>query len=537
MTSSKRAMVYALIIGLVTIAVVLIVFYRELGGFEKVQYDDAYITYRYVYNLGHGQGLRFNPSDSTNSASSFLFAIALFFFSLGGRLSLPLVASVLNITSLVLLSASIAYIPLKLNPNLLGKLTAIGASFITASGGYVAYWMMSGMETIFVMSILGIYLALVATQTNDLLNGDMKSWRRVCFVGLLLSLSRLEAAMVVTVSTALFYALYLYKNWRRGKENLRVALYGATPGLGTGLLLLFYRLYYGHFLPDPMAFKELARYYRRTPKQSLQISSDFLLHDSAWLSKIAILLVVLALGKGIKDRKLNMSVLFSVVVLGLWLIALVNSPHSDEMRYQLPLLVALGVIVATSVSYILSSLTNRTALAAVMLLGTITVLATATSNYRQFKKIRMSTSWSWEIQQARIDLGKQISGKIPSGSRVWSGDLGALSFYDHKNIYIDGAALVNHQLLEVVRSSGDYAREIARQNPDYIADSVGESDGRPSVLSIFDAPQNYYEPVKTRTTSSCSSTDTISLTELLRSETPTAPIDVRLFQIRWKGCK
>jgi hypothetical protein len=456
---------------------------------------------------------------------------------MGGRLSLPHVATLVNTASLVLLASSIAYIPLYINRTLLGKLSAFASSLITASAGYTAYWMMSGMETVFVMALLAIYLSFAITRTKLLLLGDFKSWKTVGIIGMVLSISRLEAAMVVSVSIGVIYCFYLTKKWGQLRENIKIAVCCSLPGFGVVALLVFYRLYYGRFLPDPLVFKELARYYRRTPKQSLEISIDFLTQSMSGLFRVAILVLLVVLIVNIKKRTINFPLIFATLVFVLWLLALANSPHSDEMRYQLPLLVVIGAIISAALAVLLANTWSRKSLICGLLIFGLFIGNAALGNYRQFAKIRTSTAWSWEIQQARIDMGKKIAEYVPKNSRIWSGDLGALSFFDHDNIYIDGAALVNHQLLEVVENSGDYSREIIRQRPEYIVDSVGENDGRPSVLSIFDAPQNYYDSSQTDTKSACSSAESLSLEELSRAETPTAPIDVRLYKITWKSCK
>ena len=67
----------ALCVSLLVLPVFIVIANHYFHEFMLVQYDDSYITYRYARNFALGDGLRFNPGDDTNSASSLLFVLLL----------------------------------------------------------------------------------------------------------------------------------------------------------------------------------------------------------------------------------------------------------------------------------------------------------------------------------------------------------------------------------------------------------------------------------------------------------------------------
>ena len=93
----------SLCVSLIVLPVFVVIANHYFHEFTLVQYDDSYITYRYARNFALGDGLRFNPGDNTNSASSLLFVLLLGIGNLITRAPIELIATTINTLSLLVL--------------------------------------------------------------------------------------------------------------------------------------------------------------------------------------------------------------------------------------------------------------------------------------------------------------------------------------------------------------------------------------------------------------------------------------------------
>ena len=72
--------------------------------FLDMRNDDAYITYRYAYNLVYGQGFVFNPGERILATTSPFHAILITIVAFIDRVNLPYGANVLSAIALLVLS-------------------------------------------------------------------------------------------------------------------------------------------------------------------------------------------------------------------------------------------------------------------------------------------------------------------------------------------------------------------------------------------------------------------------------------------------
>ena len=93
----------SLCVSLLALPIFIVMANHYFHEFTLVQYDDSYITYRYARNFALGDGLRFNPGDNTNSASSLLFVLLLGIGHLITRAPIELISTTINTLSLLIL--------------------------------------------------------------------------------------------------------------------------------------------------------------------------------------------------------------------------------------------------------------------------------------------------------------------------------------------------------------------------------------------------------------------------------------------------
>jgi hypothetical protein len=125
---------------------------------------------------------------------------------------------------------------------------------------------------------------------------------------------------------------------------------------------------------------------------------------------------------------------------------------------------------------------------------------------------------------------------LPHGSKVISGDLGALSFYNLNNTYIDFSGLVNRDMLDNVSNGGDFASTLFGKAT-YVTDT-GRGGLDTALDSIWTKPSIFFIKEKTKVFSSCSSSDAYSKEKIMQlpKEMQSGGLFVSVFKILWKKC-
>jgi hypothetical protein len=151
------------------------------------------------------------------------------------------------------------------------------------------------------------------------------------------------------------------------------------------------------------------------------------------------------------------------------------------------------------------------------------------------RQIASRTSTYMYVQRARADAGKWLEENSPVGSRVVSADIGALSFYNPSNVYLDAAGLANRNQLRAVRNQGDVFLNMKNQSPTYLADTVGP-DGVSAVETILSSPLGYYVE-NSGVQTSCPKLPIFSKDiEIMLPKNPTSILQVQVAKIVWDQC-
>jgi hypothetical protein len=478
---------------------------QHLRSFALVQYDDSYITYRYSQSLVTGNGLRFNLEDLSNSASSLSFALLLSTISyLTTSSNFPMISTLTNAAMVFVALTTINYYALRVSKNkVTGLLVGALSSACLVSSGYFQYWSVSGMETGFFIGLAIVLTVFLGINTNF---GIKSSQILVTYLLLVvLTLTRVEGAIISFAISSLL----MFTDRASGRLTLRINKWGliaqtivVTTFLGQ---MVFNKLYYGQVLSDPIIFKQLVQYYSRSQSEQFFLELFFL---KTIIGAQVSILIVLFIGLLILFYKFGNKRLLSFIELAPAILFvtlfgyLVQVPFSDEYRYQLILLIPATVgILFYGVKFgnFVSNLNFERSIQLIFITFTISVIGTS---HVQIESVTNSTSGLWYVQQARIDAGKWLEKNSEPGSWILAGDIGAISYFNPSNNFIDSAGLVNRDLLRVVSTGGNYGSEIVSREPDFVADTTGLA-GQTASEYIFDNVESYYAPWKTNVFNSC----------------------------------
>ena len=481
------------------------------SSLKSAQYDDSYITYRYVQNLQLGNGFRFNASDSTNSASSFLYTILLYLISTVTTLDIPKVGILIGISSLSLSAGLVAAYSLARSFTIIGALVGIASATILVSNPSLLYWACSGMET----TLFLFFMILAISLTYFTIRHSPKSKLFIGFTSLTflgLCLIRWEGAIL-----ALFLSSYVTILSRRGGplrkspfEFISRVLPLLCSVVAISLLLAFYRVYYGHFLPDSIAFKKISDYYTQSPAEIIKTSYTFM------RSRLEIIFLILTL-VGFSTpflttfRKIERGKLYAELVPGLTMavaiIIVIFGAYADEFRYMAPI-VGIAVLLLTqsaNFSGIFETRLVHRINALILCIVLAATYITVSSGIVISKEIRQGMRYQY-LEFSRIEMGRWIEKNLPHNSLILSEDIGALSFYSPSMYFFDASGLTNHELLTRLNFGEDYSSVVVKAAPQYM---VGTTDENflTGAEWIFDNPEKYFDPKAIRVRSNCSFED------------------------------
>jgi len=519
----------SLLLSLLIMPVFFFVANRHFHEFMLVQYDDSYITYRYAQSLALGDGLRFNPSDNTNSASSLLFVLLLSSLHWLTRISIERTATIINVLSLFTLITSVVYLIVRRTKSWTAWIASIALGLSIATFGPLVYWTLSGMETTFFMAMLG--LSIVLAVENSQRKSDV--WPLIFIAMLaLLAITRVEGVIAATGIGILSAVVSL---WNTKPTNFRHLTIPVVAPVGAfAFQLLFYHAYYGSSISDPIYFKDNVRYYARVPEMAWDSIVGFMFGSAAPFLYLAAAGVLWTLVLVFQSRKFDLSfVLIPALFFALALFVL-KSPHSDERRYELVLLVPLLISVALFFENLLRTKNLYRRLLSVGIFCAFG-FSSVSAGLNESRQIASRTSTYMYVQRARADAGKWLEKNSAAGSKVVSADIGALSFYNPSNIYLDAAGLANRNQLRTVRNRGDVFSTMKNQSPTYLADTVG-TDGVSAVETILSNPLGYYVE-NSGVQTSCPRLPIFSKDiEIMLPNKPTSILQIQVAKIIWDQC-
>lgn len=480
----------SLVLALILTSVEIYFGIKNLDSFLNFQYDDSFITFRYADQLVSGNGFRFNPSDNSNSASAptygFLIALAIF-FKLG---EVTLVSNFINSFSLFVINFLFSLAGYKLFQSYKGAFVGITVGALITSQGFLLYWTFSGMETTTYLATFALFLMIPAINTNKYWDEWTQKSKITFYISILLfSTFRLEASLIA------FFAVIVLILSDRSLRNRPKSWFplGTVAFAPIVMFFLFWQVYYGHFIPEPVRFKRLARAYNLELEQSLKNLSQFVL-DHKIFFLIALFSVAWLIFISVKNRKVSPSNLFVLASLVAATGFLIESPNSDSYRYNLILFPPTAFLVLLAIQSFSITVDWKKVSKAISITIALFVLIMLIFSVREsrvnLEKAIINNQWWWYIQEGRTEAGKWLEANTPDGSIILSGDLGAISYYNPSNTYVDSGGLTNQKLIDAVESNGSYSDVITSRNPMYVVDT--EKDGQTGSEGIFNNPQGFY---------------------------------------------
>ena len=219
----------------VALALLLLLAAGAMAWMAVYQVDDAFIVYRYAWNVANGHGFVFNPGERVEGVTCFLWTVALVPFS-AASVDLPTVAPFLTGACGLLLLALVARRSAEADDRRdLAPRDLVPATVLGATPAFL-YWSVGALET--VPFALLVTLA-VREHAREIADPARAGWRSALWAGLA-CLTRPEAPVIVA-------ALALDRLLRRRQDLLR---WGGIVAAFVVPFLLFRRGYFGDWLPN-----------------------------------------------------------------------------------------------------------------------------------------------------------------------------------------------------------------------------------------------------------------------------------------------
>lgn len=219
--------------------------------FMKWTCDDAFISYRYAENLSQGRGLVFNSGERVEGFSNFSWVVLLALFNLF-RLS-PLWVSKMLSLCFSLFLIGLVFKTARVSGVGLGG--ALLCSFLVSSATSLAYFSMSGLETVLYAFLL---LLAVYLNTKFMTSPSRKTLFYLYAVLFWAAITRPEGILFLLISAS----YHLGKGFRsKQREALKVA--GLPLFLFLSLyagFILFRYVYYSDILPNTFYAKPLGTF-------------------------------------------------------------------------------------------------------------------------------------------------------------------------------------------------------------------------------------------------------------------------------------
>ncbi len=213
--------------------------------------DDAFVSYRYAENLSHGQGLVFNSGEKVEGFSNFSWVVLLAFFNRFG-LSPLWVSKAFSVLISLLLIGHVFKIARESG---VGHVGALLCSFLVGSATSLAYFSMSGLETL----LYTFLLLLAVTLNKKFIAAPSKGTLWILYIVLLcVAITRPEGILFLLISSVYHAGQGLrQKKGEALKTTLPVPLLFLS--LYAGFIVLRY-VYYADIFPNTFYAKPLGTF-------------------------------------------------------------------------------------------------------------------------------------------------------------------------------------------------------------------------------------------------------------------------------------
>jgi arabinofuranosyltransferase len=468
--ATAAAPILPVLLATAVLSVVYALFLAHGFGFNNV--DDAYISYRYGWHLMRGFGLVFNPNETVEGYTSFLWTVVMApwtktpFDIAWVAIALGLLASIATLWGLALHARALGRDG--------GGAWMLAAVPLVGLDGSHDFWSVSGMET-------APFTALLVWASYWMLHRDDQ--RSGWFAGFLFGLTALTRP-----EGFLFFGLLVAHQFLAGGVRRARVLRSLPAFAAVTVPHLVWRIaFYGDWLPN--TFRNKVSVESRGIASGLRYAASGI----TWRFG-APLVALLALLRPALAQRLSAYFVMTLGYLGYMIVVGGDCPVAN--RFFVPVLPFLALLtVAAIVEWIPAQRARAVALAAVI----------AASSLGVFLKAE-PTRMVWENQNAVVEtqrrkFGKWLRTQMPPGTLIATGPSGAIPYYSELRC-IDMWGLTDRHIATMPRKEfwpghdrSDLAYVLA-QRPALIVGTVGFGDYVPAGYS----PVNDLIPAESRPT-------------------------------------
>ena len=406
--------------------------FHQYTGFVA---DDAFITFRYAYNLAHGSGFVYNPGVQVLGTTTPLFAFILGLFGSVG-LDIPRTALVIGLFASGMTAAVIYRLALRLRFTHWAVVPAVMYALWPRSIVAESCGMEAPLFAFFVIGSLYYYAKSLPIYALAM--------------GTLATLTRPEGL----ASLGLLMVIYLYQYRERWVQIV------LTPLFLLGPWVFFATLYFGSAIPNSISGK-LALYSRWG---TMSIWDTFVFYMS-WHNPMGWAVTALAIAGGIwLWKKQNWGGVAAIWLVGM-ILFYVFSGARVFFWYAAPLYPVLLLFSAAALPYastkfsVLEKVGREYSLVAMAVIGAIAVvgIVPAAQYYRTFQA---------DMDNCHRAVATFLSTHVGENELVAAEDIGYMGYYSRKRI-LDRDGLVSPEAAPYNRS-GDYGGLIRDFKPDWL---------------------------------------------------------------------
>lgn len=428
--------------------------------------DDSFISYRYAENLSSGRGLVFNPGEKVEGYSNFLWVMVLTLWNLLGIN--PLIPS--KIISLII---SLFLILLVYKTALVFGISKISSSLAALTLSFsasLAYYSMSGLETVFYT-----FLLLLSIFINEKYETEQKKKYFYFLYGILLAaaLTRPEGLLFLV-----FSSLYHFLKKLVTKKGISIEKIIVTQILAFSLYILFILsryFYYGEIVPNTFYAKPIGTFVEEGYNALYANAVNSFFSGSFFL--IPILIFIIQKKFLTKYAYLLLFCLGQVIFL---------SYAGDWMalgRFFLPILPGVIILIFSLLSLMEKSSQRSSPKFLWKFASLLTVMLFAGLNiYQTVKAINEKENYPYNVMRSAslVQLGKWLNQEFPPQTVMALRRQGAIPYYS-KMKSLDILGLTEKRIAKKVYREKDLLKR-NQTTAAYILDQ------RPDIIILFSSP-------------------------------------------------
>lgn len=358
-------------IGFIVYAIILSSYF----GFQNV--DDAYISFRYGWNLMHGNGLVYNTGEYVEGYTNFLWTLLTAPITLITWADISVFTIIIGLTLSIGILFLISAVTKKLISGISVSLIILPAVLLASDSSFI-FWGVSGMETsLFTFLLAAVYFFY--TRIND----NNKYTNHISVFMILATLCRPEGNMLF-----IFIILNIFI-FRNSINDYKTKLLKIITFYGIFMIIYyaFKYFYYGSLLPNTFYAKAVT-----DTANNFSAGIDYLRVSFKARFIIIIFIIFLSFKQIIKDYKTNFLLTFSLGYL--CYIVYAGGDWPGASRFILPVLPFIYLLCTAGIVRLFKVFKNSknnlyTRLAGIFII--FCLFLTAINAYNTFKKLEPYT--------------------------------------------------------------------------------------------------------------------------------------------------